>query len=214
MSEEVLERQVFHAGTTFIKESEVHSNAYIIQKGDVIAYVTDEGGSKVISGRYGVGTIIGENNLLIDEPSHLSFEAVVDTTVITVVRQDFEKQLQKVDSTLLQIINKMVSKLRSLERQNALDALEAKKNDDKAVEIVDFLLRDMSGERKTRYEDILLPHFNLMCKALNDLKKEERHIKQKEALEDKVTQIEEGVEIENTKQESNEAAKEDPLEET
>lgn len=189
MGEYVLERQVFHAAKMLITAKEPHTNAYIIQDGEVVSFMMDNA-ERVEVGRYGPGAIIGEVNLLVDDPAELNFEAVVDTTVVTIVRQDFEKKLTKVDKTLLHIIQTLIKKLKNAQSEKKEAALESKRIDAKAFEIVEHLLRDMGNkERKQRYKEIIQPHFNIMCRSLEELKKEERHSKQKNALADKVSEL-------------------------
>ena len=185
MSENILERVVLHAGKAFMLAGESHTDSYIIQKGEVLAFTT-QNGKKVEVGRYGPDSIIAESCLLLDSKLNVSYQALVDTTAVKVTRQDFEKKLTKLDKTLLNIVMMLVKKLKAHEEQDIEKALSAKLVDDKAKEIVDHLLRDMADDRKSRYEPILLPHFNIMVKALEDLRTKERHEKQRAELDKKV----------------------------
>lgn len=189
MGEYVLERNVFHAGKMLITAGEPHTNAYIIQDGEVVSFMMDNA-ERIEVGRYGPGSIIGETNLLVDDKAELNFEAVVDTTVVTIVRQDFEKKLTKIDKTLMHIVQTLIKKLKKSEKEQKEAAIEAKRIDAKAFEIVEHLLRDMGDkERKKRYRDIIQPHFNIMCRSLEELKKEERHAKQKDSLDSKIASL-------------------------
>ena len=183
---DILERKVIHAGKKISSNTEDHHYAYIIQKGLVQAYITDKN-KRIEIATYGPDTIIGETNLMLDDPGQVEYEALEDTTVVVIIRQDFEKSLKKVNKVLLSIIKTMMKKLHQYERQSVAEALEEKQTDDKAREIVDHLLREMGPERREKYETILLPHFNVMCRALEDLKTQERHEKQKKDLEGSVS---------------------------
>src|SRR5690606_5508372 len=68
-------------------------------QGKIAAFVMRDG-ERVEVARHGPGTIIGEVCLALDDPIQMSFEALVDTTVVTITRQDFEKKLTRVDQTI------------------------------------------------------------------------------------------------------------------
>jgi CRP-like cAMP-binding protein len=91
---DILEREVFHAGHVILKAAEKSTNAYIIQSGKVVSFMLN-GDRRVQVEEYGVGQIIGERNLLIELPSSLNYEALTDSTLVKLVRQDFEKKTQK-----------------------------------------------------------------------------------------------------------------------
>lgn len=182
----ILERIAVHSGQIFIRSGESNTDSYIIQDGEVQAFIT-ENGHKIVIDHFKAGSIIAEKNLLFDSTETLSYEALTDSTVIKVTRQDFEKKIHKLDSTLSNVISHLVNKLRFYEERWTENTLQARKNDLKAMEIVDYLLRDMSDERKLKYEEILLPHFNIMVKALDELKQEERKAKQDKDLQDSIT---------------------------
>lgn len=183
--EHVLEREVVHAGKIFLSARENNTNAYIIQDGQVLGFIFEDD-KKIPVGKYTAGTIIGETNLLLDAKIQVNFEAITDVTLVKIVRQDFEKKLTKIDKTLLHIIRTMMKKLHMHEKSAVQKALDDSDIEDQAQEIVNHLLRDMQYERKKRYENVLLPHFNIMIKALESLKKQERHEKQKQVLEQKI----------------------------
>ena len=88
---DVLERSCLPEGKIFIREGEENTRAYVIQTGEVSAFFTSEDGRKIEVDRYGPGTIIGEECLVVDTPAKLSYEVVETSTVITLTRQDFQK---------------------------------------------------------------------------------------------------------------------------
>lgn len=187
---QILERVVVHAGKTFLRAGEARTDSFIIQEGEIVAFVVEKG-ERVEIERYGPGHIIAETNLLLDEQSRLNYEASINTTVVKITRQDFEKKIKKLDSTIFNVITHLVKKLRDQEKKWLDQAVQAKHNDFKAMEIVEHLLRDMSKERRNKYQEILLPHFNIMVKALEDLKREERTARQKKALDEKLAELKE-----------------------
>ncbi len=95
----VLERKVIHTGKVFIKAGEEHARAYLVQSGLIQGFVM-EGEDKIVVADYEPGRIIGEVCLMVDEPMTMSYEAVVDTTVVTITRQDFQKKISRKRKTL------------------------------------------------------------------------------------------------------------------
>lgn len=184
----ILERVVIHANKTFIHQGETRTDAFMIQDGEVASFVVEKG-NKVEIDRYKSGTIIAEMNLLTEEVSKLNFEATVNTTLVKITRQDFEKKLKKHDAVILNVITHLIEKLKKQEHNWAQHILQAKQNDFKAMEIVDHLLRDMEIQRKRKYEEVLLPHFNIMVKALEEIKRDERHEKQKTNLDNTIERV-------------------------
>lgn len=189
VNKDVMERQFHAAGAIFLKAGQENTGyAYIIQAGEVVTFV-EEHNKAIEVNRYGRGAIIAESNLLTDDAITMNYQALSDTNLIMINRHEFEQKLNKVESSVLRIIQALVRKISGLEGIDKAEAIRESQNDDKAYEIVSYLLRDMSKERKDKYEEILLPHFNVMCKALESLKKEERHARQKLEVAAKVEAV-------------------------
>ncbi len=186
----ILERVAIHAGKTFIHAGEKNTDSFIIQEGKVCSFII-ENGKKLVIDTYSSGSIIAEANLLINEPEALNYEAMIDSTVVKVTRQDFEKKMKKLDSSLFNVISHLVQKLKAYETRWTDKVVKGKQNDMKAMEIVDYLLRDMTSDRRQKYQEILLPHFNIMVKALDELKKEEKDSRKKKALEKSIAKAKE-----------------------
>lgn len=192
MNDQVLERKSFSAGSIILRENDTNKeHAYIIQSGEVKSFITDK--SKLVQvGRYGPGEIIAETCLVSDTDIKMNYQALSDVNVVVIQRHDFEKKMSRLHQTIQKVFGALVQKIEALEKENSNNALEESRNDEKAIEIVEHLLRDMSDEeRKNKYEEVLLPHFNVMCRALEVLKKEDRHKKQKEDLDKKVSELKE-----------------------
>lgn len=169
-SEDVLERKVIHPGKPFIKVGEEHARAYIIQNGEISAYVMD-GDRKIEVTRYGPGRIIGEICLMSDEPMTMNYEALTDTTVVTLTRQEFQKKISKVDKNVATILEHVMNKLNL---QYADDLSKAQKNaniDAQAAALVKNLISGVaSDERKDEYQRAILPHLNAMLQEIKALK--------------------------------------------
>ena len=166
---DILERQCLQAGKVFIKAGEEIIRAYIIQSGEVAAFV-EEDGRKIEVGRFPPGTIIGEKYLVIEEPSKFSYEAVTTATVATITRQDFQKRLARVDKSIKTVLDYAIQKLVYYENAEMAKALKHAEIDDMARGLVRSLLTGLSEEKRDRYENALLPHINGLIKDIKEIK--------------------------------------------
>lgn len=173
MAEDVFDRNVIHAGKVFIKAGEEHARAYMVQTGLLRSFVMDKG-QKVEVAEYGPGRIIGETCLMVDEPMTMSYEAVTDSTVITITRQDFQKKVSRIDKNIMTILHHVMDKLNYQDRGAIEKAKERAEIDPDALKIVAGLVIGLSPEKKFQYEKALLPHANQMIKAIKDIKKKEK----------------------------------------
>ena len=167
--EDVLERKVIHAGKIFIKAGEEHARAYLVQNGLIQSFVMD-GNEKIIVAEYAAGRIIGESCLMVDEPMTMSYEAVEDTTVVTITRQEFQKKISKVDKEISTILDYVMNKL-NYQDLTAID--KAKKRaeiDSDAFKMTAALIAGMEDHKKFQYERAILPHVNQIVKAIKELK--------------------------------------------
>lgn len=168
-TKQVMERNVLHAGKTFVKEGEEHSRAYIIQTGKVRAFRM-ESGAKIVLKTYGPNTIIGEANLFEDRIADKSFEAVTDTTVITITRHEFEKRLQKTDSIIQTVFLHLMEKLQTLKMEEEIKNLKALEIDEGAFQLVRDMIKGISEDQRRKYELAMLPHVNELVKSVNRIK--------------------------------------------
>lgn len=166
---DVLERSALQAGKVFIREGEDNIRAYVIQDGEVAAY-KQNGDQRIEIARYSSGTIIGELNLMIDEPSQLSYEAVQLSTVISITRQDFQKRLARADKSITTILEHTVDKIKYYENIETEKALERSKVDDLATQLIQQLVTGLPIDKKVQFEDAILPHLNAMIKAIKETK--------------------------------------------
>lgn len=171
-SSPVMERSIIHKGKVFIKENEENGRAYVIQNGNIRSFKTIED-RKITVAEYGPGTIIGESSLFLDEPMEMGFEALNDTTVITITRQDFQKRLQKADKMLSTVMEHLLTKLRqySLTRQD--DVLKASEIDEKTIPVVRQLLKGIDESKQREYELALMPHIDGLLKTFKAIKAEQ-----------------------------------------
>lgn len=172
MSENVLERKVIHPGKPFIKEGEEHARAYIVQHGLIRSYIM-EGDMKVGVTQYGPGRIIGEVCLMSDEPMTMNYEALEDTTVVTLTRGEFQQKIAKMDGNVATILEHVMNKLNYQYAEDVAHAQKALVNDERALAVVRSLIEKVPEERKMKYENAILPHMNKIMQELKALKDED-----------------------------------------
>jgi CRP-like cAMP-binding protein len=165
----ILERKVIHAGKTFIRAGQEHGRAYVVQNGLVRAYVMD-GEEKVVVAEYEPGRIICENCLMVDEPVAMNFEAVTDTTVITVTRDEFRKRISRMDKDIMSILEHVMNKLNYMDMSAIEKAREHAEIDEDAYKMLQALTHGVPEDKKHRYEKAMLPHVNGLIKAIKDVK--------------------------------------------
>ena len=169
MSEDVLERKVIHAGKVFISAGEEHARTYVVQHGLLRSFIMD-GERRIDVADYAPGRIIGETCLMVDEPMTMNYEAVVDTTVITITRQDFQKKISRIDKEFTTILNHVMNKL-NYQDLSAIDtAVKRAEIDPDAYKMMQAFLHGLSEDKKFQYEKAILPHVNAMVKAIKDIK--------------------------------------------
>ncbi|GJL86143.1 MAG: hypothetical protein DHS20C02_19180 [Micavibrio sp.] len=173
MATDVFDRNVIHAGKVFIKAGEEHARAYMVQTGLVRSFVMDSD-MKVEVAEYQPGRIIGETCLMVDEPMSMSYEAVTDSTVITITRQDFQKKIARIDKNIMTILHHVMDKL-NYQDLYAIDKAKTRAEiDPDAFKMVEALTSGLGDEKKFQYEKAILPHANQMIKAIKELKEKDK----------------------------------------
>lgn len=168
-SQKVLERKLFHAGQVFIRAGEQNLRAYVIQKGMVRSYI-EEDGEKLEVGQHGPGTIIGETCLILDDPLTINYEAVSDTTVVTISRQDFEKKLAVADSTIKTILRHVIDKIGTQEKTAVKTARQGHTMDDSAQMFVNAIVAGLREDKKTAYKEAIAGPVSALINAIKAVK--------------------------------------------
>lgn len=108
-TERVLERKVFYAGTTILKEGDEGDRAFLVQDGeiDIIKHGT-------VVATIGKGELLGEMALIDDKPRMASAVARTDATCIIISRDTFREKLAKADPFLRGLLNIFVRNIRNL----------------------------------------------------------------------------------------------------
>jgi CRP/FNR family cyclic AMP-dependent transcriptional regulator len=172
-NDSVLERKVIHPGRPFIKAGEEHARAYIVQAGQINAYIMD-GDRKIEVAQYGPGRIIGEICLMSDEPMTMNYEAVTDTTVVTMTRQEFQKKISKMDRNVWTILEHVMNKL-NYQYDSDIDKAKARNEmDENTHAFVQSLIAKVPPEKKVKYELALTPHVNALLREMKALKEADK----------------------------------------
>ena len=169
MISKVLERNLFHAGKTFIRAGEQNVRAHVIQKGSAMSYI-EKDGEKIEINRYGPGTIIGEMSLILDTPLSVNYQALTDLTVISISRQDFEKKLAIADGTIKTILRHIVDKANTQEQETVQSVIETAYRDENAALLIQAIVSGLSHEKKIAYETAITPHINRLIGAIKAVK--------------------------------------------
>jgi CRP-like cAMP-binding protein len=148
VSKRILERQFFAKGKNIFVEGDDAFSAFIVQSGLISVYSVKDN-KKIEFSKLGAGDIFGEMALIQDGQRNASVQAIEDTTVIVVTRDDFNLRLEKSDSMIRAVVDMLSQRLMSsnseiikskgvnidsfiaLLNQLFIDLLEAMPNDEK-----------------------------------------------------------------------------------
>lgn len=166
----VLERSVLQAGKTFLKIGQENARAYVIQNGEICAYLM-QNNEKIEVARFGPGTIICEMALMIDEICALNYETLCTTTVITITRQDFQKKLSRVDKSIQTVLDHAIKKIQYYENLELNNAIKNAEIDGTALALTRNLTKGMTEDKKAQYEQAILPHINGLLKEIKNIKR-------------------------------------------
>lgn len=106
----MFEIKFFKKGDLIIEEGGTEEMAYLIQKGRVEVFRMEKG-KKVSLAQLGVGSVIGEMSLLTGEAQNASIEALEDTGVNAISREDFDLMLTTNPRSIIPILKEAFRKL-------------------------------------------------------------------------------------------------------
>jgi CRP-like cAMP-binding protein len=109
--EELLELQKFKKGEKLINANEVPSKFYILKSGIVRAYTTNENGKDFVHNIYiPIISIASFSALLLNKPSKMSFECLIDSEIFVGDFKSFKK-LAKTDIHISKLYSKITEAL-------------------------------------------------------------------------------------------------------
>jgi serine/threonine-protein kinase len=111
----LLPRTSFAPGTPILVEGDVGDEAYIILRGECVAYKTIDGEKRVLR-RMGRGDVFGELAILSDVPRTATVEAVDQVTALVVTRATLAEELGP-DSWVAALVRALADRFRDLDAQ-------------------------------------------------------------------------------------------------
>jgi len=108
----ITREESFAKGEAFIQEGQLSDDVYVIVSGEAEAY-TDSSGERVVLGRSGPGTCIGEMAAFDNSPRSASVAAITRTRTLVVDGDDFQAMLNVRPEMARSIIELLVRRLRS-----------------------------------------------------------------------------------------------------
>ncbi|MEM6490833.1 MAG: cyclic nucleotide-binding domain-containing protein [Pseudomonadota bacterium] len=107
----VMNRKVYHDGTSVFKEGETASRAFLVESGQVeIRKEID--GKEVVLGTVDKGGIFGEMALIDNAPRMASAVAVGETVLVVITQTLFEDKLREADPFIRALLKIFVRNIR------------------------------------------------------------------------------------------------------
>lgn len=162
----ILERRFIPKGQIIIQEGEYGQQAYLIQSGEVVVYVTKED-KHVELARLSPGQIVGEMAFIFDGPRTASVKALMDCNLIVISRQQFEDKLKESDPTVRAIVQ-MLSQ-RVLDANNTLINKKSDLNDLKETARVIYhnIAVKLSKNQLRNFQNTVLPNLEALLESLD-----------------------------------------------
>ena len=165
----ILERRFVPKDQVIIKEGEFGSQAYLIQSGEVLVYLSKDG-KDVELARLEPGQIVGEMAVIFDGPRTASVKALSDCNLIVISRQQFEYKLSESDPTIRAIVS-MLSK-RIVDSNNTVINKRSDLDDLKhtARIIYQNISVKLSANQQRNFQNTVLPHLEALLDSLENFK--------------------------------------------
>ncbi len=162
----ILERRFIPKGDIIIAEGEYGQQAYLVQSGEVMVYLTKDGEEVELS-RLSAGQIVGEMAFIFDGPRTASVKATMDCNLIVISRQQFEEKLKDSDPTIRAIVQ-MLSK-RIVDANNSLLNKKSDLSDlkDTARIIYQNIAVKLNQNQLRNFQNTVLPHLDSLLEALD-----------------------------------------------
>lgn len=162
----ILERRFIPKGDVIIEEGEYGQQAYLIQSGEVMVFLTKDG-DEVELARLSAGQIVGEMAFIFDGPRTASVKATMDCNLIVISRQQFEEKLKDSDPTIRAIVQ-MLSK-RIVDANNSLLNKKSDLGDlkDTARIIYQNIAVKLNQNQLRNFQNTVLPHLDNLLEALD-----------------------------------------------
>lgn len=104
------DRRVIEKGTEIIRQDDIATAAYIIQKGKVEIYRTVEGEEKILA-TLGDGEIVGEMALIEKRKHYASVRAIEETVVYIVPPEVLDTKILRANPLIRMLVRALVARL-------------------------------------------------------------------------------------------------------
>jgi len=173
----ILERRFVPKDQIIIREGEYGQQAYLIQSGEVVVYISKDGEDVVLS-KLKAGQIVGEMAFIFDGPRTASVRATMDCNLIVISRQQFHDKLQESDPTVRAIVQMLSQRI-----VDANNTVLNKKSDledlkETATTIYQNISVKLSLNQQRNFQNTVLPHLKALIESLDVFK--ERYGEQKD----------------------------------
>lgn len=111
-----LDRRHFEPGAVILTEGERGEEAYFVVSGKIEVYCSP-GGTKVVIGHLGPGSILGEMALIDAEPRMATAAALTKTELKVIPRAAIERELKRSDTFVRAMLVTLVQNVRTLSAQ-------------------------------------------------------------------------------------------------
>jgi CRP-like cAMP-binding protein/cytochrome P450 len=119
-----MDRQTFPAGATIFRQGDPPEHFYVIQKGEVEAFVEQAGGHERAVARLGPGDHFGEIGVLQGVPRTATVRAATETTVLALGREAFNELVVEADVTRVELVQLMERRAVATSLARALPLLD------------------------------------------------------------------------------------------
>lgn len=130
----ILERRFVPKGRVIIKEGDEGYSAYLIQSGEVEIYSKNEEDQEVSLAKLGTGEICGEMALISDGIRTASVRTVQDCNLVIITRAAFEEKLKRSDTTIQAVVQMLIRRIVSSNKERLVDQIEQGKDIDKKAD--------------------------------------------------------------------------------
>jgi CRP-like cAMP-binding protein len=162
----VFEKRLAPKGSIVVTQGGDGREAFLIQRGSVKVYTTNQRGGRADLGTLGAGQIFGEMALTVGGPRTATVEAAEDCTLIVITRETLNAKLKKSDPTIQAIMGMLMQRL-----QRGNDALLNKAGSiDELLDMVRHIYNNLQDslpdDRRQSLDNLVRPKLEDLLAAI------------------------------------------------
>lgn len=165
----ILERRFLPKGQLVIRAGEFGQQAYLIQSGEVVVFVTHDD-KEIELARLGPGQIVGEMAFVFDGPRTANVKALSDCNLIVISREQFREKLKDSDPTVRAIVQMLSSRI--VDSNNTL--INKKSNLEDLKETARIIYQNifvkLSQNQARNFQNTVLPQLEAFLQSLETFK--------------------------------------------